>query len=67
MESVRQKCREYFTRGVDVCWIIEPERRLAGLADGGQEFTIVATDGALESPYLPAFRLALADLWAALG
>jgi Uma2 family endonuclease len=65
LTALRDKCRFMLANGVDVCWLIDPERRLAEVREGGEERTVPA-DGALESPAVPGFRLELAELFALL-
>lgn len=66
MAPLREKCREYRSRGVDVCWLIDPQRRTAEVFEDGRDAERLPADGALESTRLPGFRVPLAELWAAL-
>jgi Uma2 family endonuclease len=65
-DELREKCREFRARGVDVCWLIEPDRRLVELFDNEHDATPIPTGGALESVSLPGFRLTLDTLWRSL-
>src|SRR5690606_14431265 len=47
LREMRDKCRFMLANGVDVCWRIDPDRRLAKVFEGGAEHTILA-DGTLE-------------------
>ncbi|MFN0145816.1 MAG: Uma2 family endonuclease [Dehalococcoidia bacterium] len=66
MNELRAKCRSYRNEGVDVCWIIDPDRRVAEVLEDGRDAEPVPPDGALESPLLPGFSLALQRLFAVL-
>jgi len=66
MGALRDKCREYLERGVLVCWLIDPDQRVAEVFESGRDGERLAPDGAFESRHLPGFRLTLAELWAAL-
>jgi Uma2 family endonuclease len=62
----REKCREYRDRGVDICWLIDPERRTVEVFDEKRDGEPLAEDGVLESPLLPDFSLPVLELWADL-
>jgi Uma2 family endonuclease len=64
--DLRAKCRFYRSRGVDVCWLINPEQRWVEVWDRAREGARVPDDGTLESEAIPGFRLELARLWAAI-
>jgi len=64
--ALRDKCRAYRERGVPVCWLIDPGKRTAEVFDDGRDAELLPADGALESPHLPGFSLALRDLFGAL-
>jgi Uma2 family endonuclease len=66
VSDLRAKCRFYRSRGIDVCWLIHPDERWAEVWDGLNDGTRLPEGGALESAALPAFRLELARLWAAI-
>jgi Uma2 family endonuclease len=66
MASLREKCRFYRAHGVDVCWLIDPEARIAEVFDAAREGVLLPADAALESEALPGFRFRLADLFATL-
>jgi Uma2 family endonuclease len=66
IQELRAKCREYRERGVEVCWLIDPDARVVEAFDGERDAALIATAGALESPALPGFRLTLEILWQAL-
>jgi Uma2 family endonuclease len=64
--ELQEKCREYRERGVDVCWLIDPETRTVEVFDGDHDGTALPRDGVLESPRLPGFALPVVELWAGL-
>jgi Uma2 family endonuclease len=66
VRSQREKCRQMRANGVDVCWLIDPERRVAEVFEGERDGEVVATDGTLTSPLLPGLEVRLPDLWAEL-
>jgi Uma2 family endonuclease len=66
MAAQRRKCRDYRAGGVDVCWLIDPVNRRAEVFEGDRDAEVLPRDGALESAFLPGFRLALVDLFAVL-
>jgi Uma2 family endonuclease len=66
MAAQRRKCRDYRAGGVDVCWLIDPIGRRAEVFEGDRDAEVLSRDGALESAFLPGFRLPLAELFAAL-
>jgi Uma2 family endonuclease len=62
-ELLRRKAREYRSRGVDVVWLIDPERRTVAVFDDAHDGERLSPTGSLESPLLPGFSLRLEDLW----
>ena len=64
LRDLREKCREYRSRGVDVCWLIDPARRTVEVFEAGREGESLPADGTLESPAVPGFSMAVTDLWA---
>jgi Uma2 family endonuclease len=66
VDDLRAKCRLYRERGVDVCWLIEPERRWVEVWDEGRDGVRLADDAAMESAALPGFRLPIQQLWDAI-
>jgi Uma2 family endonuclease len=66
MDDLRDKCREYRARGADVCWLVDPDRRVVEVFEAARDGERRAADDILESAHLPGFRLLLKDLWAAL-
>lgn len=64
--DLRLKCTFYRERGVDVCWLIEPEGRWVEVWDGTRDGARLQADGAMESPALPGFSLAVRTLWDAI-
>ncbi len=63
---LREKCRYYRAHGVAVAWLIDPVARRVEVFDGARDGLVVHGEASLESPSLPGFRLALADLFAVL-
>jgi Uma2 family endonuclease len=66
MAELRRKCRSFRANGVDVCWLIDPYRRVVELFDSVEDGARVAADGALRPAVMPGFSLPIADLWAEL-
>jgi Uma2 family endonuclease len=66
MSTLRDKCREYRSRGVEVCWLIDPQRRTVEVFDGEGDGVEVAAGGVLETEHVPGLRIAVAGLWAEL-
>jgi Uma2 family endonuclease len=64
MASLQEKCREYRSRGVDVCWLIDPTRRTVEVFEDGREGVELAADGVLASEKIPGFSLPIVELWA---
>lgn len=64
--ALRDKCRAYRGRGIDVCWLIDPLKRTAEVFEGDLDAELLPAEAALESPHLPGFSLPLADLFGAL-
>jgi Uma2 family endonuclease len=64
--GLRATCIDMCAEGVDVCWIIDPQRRSAEIVEPGKPAQIVTQDGVLESPLMPGFSVSLPNLWAAL-
>lgn len=65
LEELVARCRFYRAHGVDLCWLIDPETRVALVFDGEDDGHVPAGD-VLESALLPGLTLSLAELWAAL-
>jgi len=65
IRTLREKCAEYRSRGVDVCWLIDPMRRSVEVFDEGREGLELPADGTLESEHVPGFSLPISELWAA--
>jgi Uma2 family endonuclease len=65
LSMMRAKCREYRSRGVEACWLINPNRRTAEVFDEARDGEPL-TEGLLECGALPGFRLPLAELFAPL-
>lgn len=66
LASQRLKCRFYRDHGVDVCWLIEPRRRLVEVFEGDLDSGRLPAEATLASPQLPGFALPAAELFAAL-
>ncbi len=63
MSSLREKCREYRSRGIDVCWVIDPTRRTVEVFEEGREGVELSEDGVLNTDLIPGFSLPISDLW----
>ena len=66
MRELRDKCREYRERGVDVCWLIDPFARTVEVFEGELDGQPLPLGMSLSSPHVPGFELPLRELWAAL-
>jgi Uma2 family endonuclease len=66
MGSLRDKCRGYLSRGIPVCWLIDPFARTVEVFEGPGVPQQILSDGELTSPELPGFALPIAELWAEL-
>ena len=65
-ESDRAKCRLMRANGVDVCWLIDPDRRTVELFDDGRDGENLSGDTIVTSPRLPGFALDLRDIFSVL-
>lgn len=66
MASQRRKCRAYRENGTEVCWLIDPERRVVERFEGDADAERVPADGTLTTAALPGFALPLGELFAVL-
>ena len=66
MRELREKCRFMRAGGTDVCWLVDPTRRTVEVFDDARDGEVQPETAVLESPHMPGFRLALADLFAVL-
>lgn len=66
LTSLRQKCREYRARGVDVTWLFLPSRRTIEVFDGRHDGAAFEAPATLKPAELPGFELDLAELFASL-
>jgi Uma2 family endonuclease len=64
--ELRGKCRQFRASGVDVCWLIDPEARVAEIFEGAQDAARVPSHGKLESAFLPGFSINLDELFSVL-
>lgn len=63
----RRKCRRYVESGVDVAWLIEPERRWVEVYEPGLEPPVLRDPAGVLAPRaLPGFSVRLGDLFAGL-
>ena len=65
-DADRAKCQLMRPNGVDVCWLIDPDRRTVELFDDGRDGETVAGDATVTSAHLPGFKLDLRDLFTVL-
>jgi Uma2 family endonuclease len=66
MELLREKCRRMRENGVDVCWIVDPERRCAEVFERELDADPRAEGEVLESKAIPGFAVDLKALFAVL-
>ena len=66
VSDLRRKCVFYRERGVDVCWLVEPEARWVEVWDASRDGLRLAAGEALSAVELPGFDLAVETLWRAL-
>ena len=64
--ELREKCRLFQAAGTDVCWLVDPDRRTVEVFDDTHDGEVLAAPAVLESPHMPGFQLALADLFSVL-
>lgn len=62
--DVVSKIGEYFTHGVREAWQVIPEEQQVYVYSSPTEVRILTREQSLESPLLPGFRIALADVFA---
>ena len=62
----RQKCRQFREAGVDVCWLVIPERRIIEVFEGEDDGRPRGAGVVLAPPHLPGFSLRVDDLFAVL-
>lgn len=65
MAFLRRKCRTYRQSGVDVAWLIDPDRQVVEVFE--DDLDGEPATGVLRSPYLPGFELDLDELWRRVG
>jgi len=63
MRSLREKCAEYRSRGIDVCWLVDPIRRSVEVFEDAREGVELADDAVLVSEKIAGFSLPIAELW----
>lgn len=63
MRALRDKCREYRSRGVDVCWLIDPARKTVEVFEEGREGVELEGGATLASEKVPDFSMPVAELW----
>lgn len=61
MAELREKCRYFRANGIDCCWLIDPDARVAELFEGERDG--VPTTGPLTARSLPGFALPLDELF----
>ena len=64
--GLREKCRRYRDRGVDVCWLVEPERRWVEVFDGARDGERLGNSDSLTAAGMPGFAIPLRELWAGI-
>jgi Uma2 family endonuclease len=62
LKDMREKCREYLGRGVDVCWIIDPGRATAEILPAGAAPMAIQRGGRLTTPMVPGVEVSLDEL-----
>ena len=63
VKDMRDKCVEYLSRGVDVCWLIDPRRRIAEVITAGTAPIVVGPGGELVAPGVAGLSIAIDDLF----
>ena len=66
MRQLKDKCRFMRAAGTDACWLVDPDRRTVEVFDDTHDGEVLAAPAVLESPHMPGFQLALADLFSVL-
>ncbi len=66
LTTMRAKCREFRSRGVDVVWLIRPVRRTVEVFDGDLDGELLTGEAVLESSHIPGFEVALDELFGAV-
>lgn len=66
LRSLRQKCREYRERGVDVAWLVLPSRRSVEVFDAVNDGVAFTEPQTLRPAELPGFELDLGELFSAV-
>ena len=61
--ALRDKCRQYLARGVDVCWLIDPKKRTVETFEGDTESRLMTEGDTLVSAFLPGFTEPVSDLF----
>lgn len=61
--ALREKCRAYIERGVEVCWLIDPAGRWVEVFDRERDAVRLRPGAFLECPQMPGFRYPIAELW----
>jgi Uma2 family endonuclease len=57
--ELREKCRLYRSRAVEVCWLIHPVERWAEVWEDARDGERVPTDATLETPPIPGLAVGL--------
>ncbi len=66
IRELRAKCRFMRAGGVEVCWLVDPDRRTVEVFDDAQDSRTLSAPAVLESPHMPGFRLPLDELFSVL-
>ncbi|MEX0783893.1 MAG: Uma2 family endonuclease [Dehalococcoidia bacterium] len=64
LKDMRDKCAEYLSRGVEVCWLIDPRRRIAEILSAGAAPISVRSGAVLVAPPFPGLAVPFDDLFA---
>jgi Uma2 family endonuclease len=63
LRDLREKCREYRSRGVDVCWLVDPGRKTVEVFEGDREGVQLEGGATLATAKVPGFSMPVAELW----
>lgn len=66
MRQLREKCAEYRERGVEVCWLIDPDSQTVEVWSHADAGAVQRRGALLETPILPGFALDTAYLFRAI-
>lgn len=65
-ETLREKCRRYRSRGVDVAWLADPAAHTVEVFDDGSDGDVLGRGDVLTSPHLPGLSIQIRSLFEAV-